>query len=138
MSDVAADRAAISHGGIANVPAAFGQGRAVVAQSGRRRQFRMRRQRADPYDAVLDHDAFQLGDAADVDQRGRRRQSKFQQRNQAVSASQDLCARILSEQIAGFGNRAGAVIIEIRRVHVISVPALMFIARQTRSAVIGI
>jgi hypothetical protein len=60
------------------------------------------RQRTDAHRAVLDRDALQFRDAADVDERRRRRQPELQERNQAVAAGQELCPRMLPEQLARF------------------------------------
>ena len=63
-------------------------------------------ERTDSDRAVLDRHSFQFGDAADINQRRRRRQTQLQERDQAVSAGQELGAGIFSQQVAGFGNRA--------------------------------
>ena len=65
----------------------------------------------------LPRDAAQLGDPADVDDGGRRRQTQLQQRQQAVAAGQQLRAGMRGEQLLRVGDRAGAVVVEGRCIH---------------------
>src|SRR5262249_25014858 len=55
--------------------------------------------------------------AADVDHNRRRSQSQFQKWNQAVSAGEQLGARMFAKKVTGFGNRTRTVIIKFRCVH---------------------
>ena len=66
---------------------------AAAAQLGRGRQLRVRGERADANDVALARDPAQLGNAADVDDGGRRRQPQLQQRDQTVAAGEQLRAR---------------------------------------------
>ncbi len=111
VSHVAADGPSISDRRIANLPGGFGQRRALFAQCFG--QLGVRHQRTNTYDAILDDDVLQLGNAADINQRRRRSQPEFQQRDQAMSACQNLGARMFPEQIARFGDRGRAVVVEI-------------------------
>ena len=55
---------------------------------------------------------FSSGDAADVDERRRRRQPQLHQRDQAVPAGQQLRAGMLREQLLRVADRARAVVVE--------------------------
>ena len=104
---------------------------------GRCGQFRVRRERADSQRSVADGDAPQLRDAADVDDRGRHGEPELQQRNQAVTAGEQLRARIRRHQLLRLRERTGPVIVEVCGIHR-QAPFCRCIARHTRSGVIGI
>ena len=151
VRDIAADRAAVPDGRVADLRRRFRKRRAVLPECGGRGQFGVRRQRADPHRAVSDRNALELGDPADVDERRRRRQPQLQQRDEAVPAGQELGPGIFFQEIACFGNRSGPVVVEICCVHgqllswytgqLLSCCCCCRawrIPRHTRSAVIGI
>ncbi len=72
VRDVAANRAAIPHRRIADVSGRLRQRRRVLAHDRRRRQFGVRRQRADPQRRRPSHAMpLQLGDPSDVDEHRR-------------------------------------------------------------------
>jgi hypothetical protein len=141
VRDVAADGAAIPHRGIADQPGGVGQRRRSFDDCRRRRDLRVRRERANADAAAALADAAELSEPADVDKRRRRGQSQLEQRDQAVAAGQQLGAWMFGQQRMRVGERASPVVIEICCVHryapfAAGEPALM--ACQTRSGVSGI
>ena len=109
----------------------------------------MCRERADPDHVALTGNASQLRDPSDVDQGGRRGQAQLQQRYKAVTAGEELRARVRGEELMRVRHGARAVVVEVRCIHGLSrsrdakadyAPFLACapIARQTRSGVSGI
>ena len=113
MRDVAADRAAVANGRIADQRRRLRERRAVFAHDRRRRQLGVRRQRADRARRRLSTVTPLSSAMRPMSiERSRRRQAQLEQRNQAVSARKQLGAGMLAKQVAGFSDRARAVVVE--------------------------
>ena len=110
---VAANRAAVTDGRVADLGRRVRERRAVLAERRRRSEIGVRRERADAHEPALHRDPLELGDAADVDDGRWRRQPELEQWDEAMTSGQQLRAGMLLEERAGFRNRARAVVVEI-------------------------
>ena len=70
-------------------------------------------QRADRDGVAVEPDVGRLGDAADVDERGREREAQLHHRQQRVAAGEQLgLVAVLAEQRDGLVDRVGAHVVE--------------------------
>ena len=93
---------------VADLVSGLGQSGAHSPQSGVAVDRVVGRERTDLDLAVGDFNAADPRDATDVDEDGGRGESQFHQRDQTVSACQDLCVFVFVEQADGFLSVFGA------------------------------
>ena len=67
---------------------------------------------------ALARDSSQFRNTADVDNRGGHRQPELEQRNQGVTAGEQLRARMRRDELLRLGERTGPVIVEVCGIHV--------------------
>ena len=98
VSHVATNRAAVSHGRIADTGCRVRERRTVLAERWRRGQFRMRRERTDSDRPVAHRNSLELGYPSDVNQRRRRREAELEQRDETMAPRKKLGARMLLQR----------------------------------------
>ena len=113
MRDVAADGADSSDLRVADPPRpprpASGTLTAIPATTPARRASSASRSAATPR---LARDPFQIGNAPDVDESGRRREPHLHEGDQAVPAREQLGARVLAQELMRLADRACTVVVE--------------------------
>ena len=136
MRDGAADRAAMPHLWIADEPRRMRDDRAVLLHERVVRQVVMTCERPDRQLLARVAHVRELVDPADVDEQRRLREPELHERQERVTAREELRV-IAPEELEGFVDGAGTLVVELCGDHR-APPFASAIARQTRSGLAGI
>jgi hypothetical protein len=134
----AAEGAAVADERVADEPGGGGQQRHGGQHGAMVFDLAVGGHRADPDGAAVDGDAAQLRNPVDVDQDARAGVAQLHGRQQRVAAGeQGGVGGVPGEQLQGFGEVGGPVVVERRGDHAGSLSVVVWMARQIVSAVRG-